>query len=215
MDVHIVTCANRHLYSDAFDQFLVERHKIYAEELKWVPLAADRRETDPFDTDRAVYFLGIEGGRVLAGSRLVPTDGPHMLSEEFPHLCTRSGGLIRRADVYEWTRGFVTREAREANSKIVYHFCAAVMEWALDEGLSMIGGIQRTDWLALWKRMGWKVYLHGEPHYFGNEPWVPAYFDVSEHALEGARKRSGVSAAILIRRGLGSRDHPAEGAFHA
>lgn len=198
MQVHVVTHRNLASYKDEFDQFLVERHKIYAEELRWVPLAADRREHDPFDTERAVYFLGIEGSKVLAGSRLVPTDGPHMLSEVFPHLCTRNGGLISRSDVYEWTRGFVARGAREANSRIIYHFCAAVMEWALGEGLSQIGGIQRTDWLALWKRMGWKVYLHGEPTMFGQEPWLPAYFDVSEEALANAKRRAGLDGSQVL-----------------
>lgn len=202
MEVHVITSANQHLYSEALRQYHHERHRIYAEQLTWVPPSADRLEHDPFDTEHAVHFVGIEAGRVIAGSRLVPTHLPHLLSEVFPDVCTRPGGLIRDPAVAEWTRGFVTREAREGtNKRIIFQFCHAIMEYALQENITVLGGIQRTYWLSLWARMGWNVSIYGEPLLFDDEEWVPAYFDVSEQALKGARQWAKLDSSILVQDG--------------
>ncbi len=200
MEVHVVTAQNEHLYPKLLKQFFEERHKIYAEELEWVPLSPDKQERDVFDTDSAVYFLGVEDDVVIAGSRLTPTIEPHLLSEVFPHLCTK--GIVRDERVAEWTRGFVSRAAREGtNKRILFQFCFAIMEYAVLEGLTQIGGIQRTYWLNMWKMMRWSVHIHGEPAFFNDDPWVPAYFDVSEEALEGAKRLARVDHSLLVRVG--------------
>jgi acyl-homoserine lactone synthase len=201
MEVHVVTAANQHLYAEEFDAYLLERHKIYAEEKQWVPEVPSRRERDAFDTDRAVHLIGLEGGRVIAGSRLVPTSEPHLLSEVFPHLCT-GDGPIRDERVAEWTRGFIPRTSREgSNLRIHVQFCHAVMEYALSEGITQLGGIQRTYWLTIWAKMNWNVVIRGEPIEFADGPWIPAYFDVTPEALAGAAKLGRVSNSLLVQRG--------------
>ena len=76
--VHAIDAGNRDLYSDALEQHHRIRHDIYVGERRWMELARpDGREIDQFDTDDAVYLLGIEtDGRVVAGSRLMRTDRP-------------------------------------------------------------------------------------------------------------------------------------------
>jgi len=202
MDVHVVTAANRHLYPSLLDQFFRERHKIYAQELAWVPPSPDGLEMDQFDTLKAVYLIGVEDGKVITGSRFVPTDQPHMLSEVFPHLCTLGGGVIRDAAVAEWTRGFVVKDRREGlGVRLKAQFCYAVMDYCLGEGIERIGGIQEVYWLSLWQRLGWTVEVRGEPSLFGKDLWVPAYFDVTEEALAGAKRWAKADRSILIHQG--------------
>lgn len=202
MQVHIVTEANRHIYENEFDQYLFERHRVYAEELGWVATSPDRRERDAYDTAHAVHFIGIDDGRVVAASRLVPTSEPHLLSEVFPHLCTRSGGPIRDPRVAEWTRGFIVKDNRKAGDfRIHFQFCHAIMDYALQEGLTQLGGIQRTYWLTMWQRMGWSVRIEGEPVQFEDGPWFPAYFDVTADALAGAARWAKLNGSILVRKG--------------
>jgi acyl-homoserine lactone synthase len=199
MEVHVVTAANQGLYGAELDRFFVERHRIYVEELHWRDPSPDGREIDQFDTDEAVYLIGIEDGRVITGSRFLPTSLPHLLSEVFPHLCDK---MICDPMVAEWTRGFIVGDRRErAGVKLKAAFCAAVMDYCLDEGITRIGGIQEVGWLALWERFGWNVEITGRRELFGTKWWVPAYFDVSEQAAAGARRYARLNHSILVKHG--------------
>lgn len=202
MQVHVITKANSHLYPQELEQFFRIRHQIYAVDLQWVPESPDGLERDQFDTDEAVYLLGVVDGKVITGSRFNPTHLPHMLSEVFPHLCTRNGGIIHSPYVAEWTRGFVIPEFREGlGVRLKAQFCHAVMQFMLEEGVTKIGGIQEIYWLSLWRRFGWEVAVHGEPEDFNGRMWVPAYFDVTEAALAGAARWGKLDHSILVRRG--------------
>src|SRR3546814_11634904 len=79
----------------------------------WLDLArSDGREVDAFDNEDAVYLLGImpdEG--VVAGSRLVPSLKPHLMSEVFPELAL--DGVPRANDIFEWTRILVVPTLRQ------------------------------------------------------------------------------------------------------
>lgn len=201
MQVYVVTSTNSHLYEGELDAYFRERHRVYAEELGWVGVSPDGLEKDPYDTEHAVHLIGIEEGQVVAGSRLVPTSQPHLLGDVFPHLCTLKG-VVRDPRIAEWTRGFIPKRTREANNfRIHFQFCHAVMEYALDEGIVQVGGIQRTYWLNMWARMGWKVHIIGEPEMFADGPWVPAYFDVDRAALDGAARWGKLDGSILVRQG--------------
>lgn len=197
MEFHFVTRDNEHLFQLELDAFFRARHAVYAEELGWVRQSPDGLEIDPFDTSAAAYLVVMDGDEFVAGSRLVPTHLPHLLSEVFPNSC----GLIpmpRDPGVVEWTRGFVVAGRREGGGLVLKaQCCAAVMQYCLAMGYRQVGGIQDAKWLAIWKRMGWKVHVHGEPIDIGGEAWLPAYFDVSEVALAGARRWGKVTGNLL------------------
>jgi acyl-homoserine lactone synthase len=199
MEILIVTKSNLAVNQPVFDDYLRARHRVYAEELHWVPAAPDGRELDRYDDEDAVHFIGLEGGRVVAGSRLYPTTKPHLLSETFPHLC-RGGRPLSGPTIAEWTRGFVVSE-RRGDKTILFSFCHAIMEYGLSEGLEKIGGIQRTYWLTMWKWMRWNVLIHGEAVDIDGHPWLPAYFDVTPTALAGAAQRAGIAGSLLVTRG--------------
>jgi acyl-homoserine lactone synthase len=202
MQVHVITKSNAYLYPLELEQFFRIRHQIYAVDLQWVPQSPDGLERDQFDIDEAVYLLGIVDGTVVTGSRFTPTHLPHMLSEVFPHLCTRNGGIIRSPAVAEWTRGFVIPRFREGlGVRLKAQFCHAVMQYFIEEGVTTIGGIQEVYWLALWRRFGWEVSVRGEPEDFNGRAWVPAYFEVTEEAAIGAARWGKIERSILVRRG--------------
>jgi len=102
LEVHVVTGANRHLYERELDEHHQIRHRIYVEELHWRGLTprSDKREYDQFDLPETVYLLGLEEGRVVAGLRLVPTTGPHLINDVFPQFASVRG-VPRRADIAE------------------------------------------------------------------------------------------------------------------
>jgi acyl-homoserine lactone synthase len=131
---------------------------------------------------------------------MIETDKPHLVSEIFPQSFTLAP-IVRDRSVVEWTRGFVIPERREGfGLGIKAKCCAAVMEYCLAGGYRQVGGIQDAKWLAIWRRMGWTVHKHGEPMLIGNEKWLPAYFDVTRAALQGARNWGGQKGPLLVDR---------------
>jgi acyl-homoserine lactone synthase len=207
MFFHLVTRENEHNFQIELDAFFEARHRVYAEELGWVPSSPDGREIDRFDTAAAAYLIVMDGEEFVAGSRLVPTHLPHLLSEVFPDSCSLIP-MPRDPKILEWTRGFVVASRRGGNGgfRLLAQCCAAVMEYSLSMGYRQVGGIQDVKWLATWKRMGWNVRIHGDPIDIGGEAWLPAYFDVSEAALAGARRLGKVQGPLLD---LGSLDEAA------
>jgi acyl-homoserine lactone synthase len=205
VDVHIVTDANRHIYADALDQSQRLRHQIYIEELKWKGLSRrdDGREVDQFDTSEAVHLLAIDGGAVLGGTRVLPSTGPHLLSEVFPHLASVRG-VPQRDDIAEWTRFYVAPEWREDHkaSRVGSTILASLVEYALDEGISGLSVVLNTFWLPRFLGYGWQVQPLGLPHVHDDEWLIAALISITPEALANIRAIGGLSdRSALVRRG--------------
>ncbi|MER9756697.1 autoinducer synthase [Mesorhizobium sp. M0166] len=186
---HVVNAHNKHLYENEFDEFLRRRHDFFVHQKRWRPPRPDGRELDQFNTDAATYLLGIEDDRVVTSARLVPTSEPHMVSKVFSHMCEKSG-VPRRPDWAEWTRTFVVPDKRPTGLRgTLTQLCCAVMEHALDEGLSAVGGVQET----MARRMAREE---------NGEWYIVAYIEVSDAALASVRKILGINQTLLVRRGV-------------
>ena len=197
MKFHFVTSDNDHLFQPELDQFFRARHVVYAEELGWVPKSADGLEYDAFDTACAAYLLVMDGDKLVAGSRFVPTHLPHLLSEVFPDSCDLVP-MVRDPAVVEWTRGFIVASRRDRSSlRILAGACAAVMEYCLHNGYRQVGGIQDSKWIGLWQKMGWSIHQHGRPINIDGRPWLPIYFDVTEQAMLNARQSARLEGPLL------------------
>jgi acyl-homoserine lactone synthase len=198
MHVQVIQPVDRAFFQEELEQFFRARHRVYAEELRWVPPSPTRLEYDQFDTDAATYLLVLDDGALVAGSRMISTDHPHMLSEVFPHTVT-FGTIPRDPRVIEWTRGFIVPEHREGGGLKLKAACSlAVMEYCLAIGANKVGGIQEAKWLAIWRRMGFTVECLGEPVNIGGDAWLPAYVNVSPEALALAQARAGFAAGARI-----------------
>lgn len=197
MQFHFVTRHNEHLFQPEMEMFFRARHAVYAEELGWVQPSPDGLEIDPFDTAAAAYLIMIEDGEFIAGSRLIPTSQPHLLSEVFPQSCNLLP-MPRDPLVAEWTRGFIVRHRRDKGSvRILAQACAAVMEHCLAAGYRQVGGIQDAKWIPLWTKMGWSIHTHGNPIDIDGNPWLPIYFDVTEAAMLSARALGRLPGPVL------------------
>lgn len=197
MEFHLITKANENQFQLELMAFFRARHIVYAEELCWVPKTTDGLEYDEFDTAAADYLVVMDGDECIAGSRIIPTHLPHLLSEVFPNSCNIEP-MPRDPNVAEWTRGFVVPHRREKGRPVLLaRCCAAVLEHCLAKGFRQVGGIQDTKWFPMWRLMKWNVSVHGQPIVIDGRPWLPAYFDVSEAALHGARKLGQLAGPVL------------------
>jgi len=201
IEAHVVNERNKHLYAAEWDEFLRRRHDIFVGQKRWRPPSPDGRELDQFDTPAATYILGIEDGRVVTSARLIPTSEPHLVSEVFPHMC-EAHDVPRRPDWAEWTRTFVVPEKRSTGLRgTLTELCCAVMEFALEEGLGAVGGIQETYFLPHHRALRWQVTLMGVAREVSGEWCIVAYIKVDEAALASVRRILRLDRSLLVRSG--------------
>jgi acyl-homoserine lactone synthase len=164
-------------------------------------------EIDQFDTLDAIYLLSIDKGKLLGGSRLIPSTRPHLLSEVFPYLAPR--GVPRRPDVFEWTRIFVAKDCRgretgsdsAAGGRALGEVLCGIFEFALEEGISAISAVGEMWWTPRFLEMGWKVQPLGLPTRIEGE-WCNAFlFTVDDEVLANTRQCFGIEGSVLTRRG--------------
>lgn len=202
-DLHVITHANRHLYEKALDDYFRIRHQIYVEERRWTELARpDGREIDQFDTPATIYLMAMDGARVVGSHRLVPTSEPNLMSDLFPQLALR--GPVRRPDVYELSRVFVTREYRgeRAQPRIESIIMAGTMEFALIEGLSQFTIVMETWWLPRFQEMGWNPRPLGVPVDINGMSCIGVTIDVTEEVWQETCLKRGVDRPVLVWKGL-------------
>ena len=198
--LHIVDHVNRDLYRAQIEQHFRIRHDIYVKTRGWKALErSDGREIDEFDTIEAVYLLAIEDdGRVIGGSRLVPTVYPHLLSEVFPHLASVAG-VQRGPDIVEWTRYFVVPERRGGGgaSDLGGIVAAGVYEYCLNEGYRTMTAIFETYWLTRLLEYGWRIQPLGLPELIDGNWTIAAAIAIDRDGLDAVRDVWSIRGPVL------------------
>ncbi|GMR05024.1 MAG: hypothetical protein BMS9Abin23_0948 [Thermodesulfobacteriota bacterium] len=89
------------------------RHKVFSEELKWVPASQDGIETDRYD-GFAKYIGVFDFNQQLVGhARLILSPHPFMIEKEFACMLTGDESINKGADAAEITRLCVRKEDRQ------------------------------------------------------------------------------------------------------
>ncbi len=176
-----------------------QRHQIYVERRGWKALkSVNGEERDQFDRPDTIYLLAIdEEDDILAGLRLLPTTGPHLLADLFPHL-VMSGDIPRGEDILELTRFYVAPfgASRQVRDWLVGVLCTGMLEYCLDHGVRRITSVIDTFLLKLMLSMEWKVRPLGLPQRYPEGMAV-------RRRRRSNRKRARLDAADQARRGAG------------
>jgi acyl-homoserine lactone synthase len=195
--IYLIDRRNRAAFSQQLEEMFRIRHDIYVNRRGWKALCReDGREIDQFDTEDAVYLLGLnELGRVTSGLRLVPTTRPHLIREVFPHAVTW-GRIPSDEKIYEFTRYFIvgdksgTLRKRRAAGELL----CAMFEYGLSAGLTHFSLLCDTFFLPHMLECKWKVRPLGLPTPYEEGTCIAVLFEVSEAAIEGTREARGVRA---------------------
>ena len=203
--IHIVTAENRRLYERELLEHHRIRYDIYVRENHWKNLKVeDGRESDQFDNDDAVYILAIEDGRVLGGSRFVPSIKPHLLSDVFPALA-EVRGIPRSPDIFEWTRLFAVAERRDSAAtadSITGKVLCGGLEFLLGEEAVGFTLVTEAWWLSRTHSWGWKLSPLGMPMLIDGEWLVASYVPVDHETLQATRRRYGIEGSVIVRNGI-------------
>jgi acyl-homoserine lactone synthase len=199
--IYLVDRRNRSNYQDQIDEMYRVRHRIYVDGRGWSGLRrADGRERDEFDTEHAVYLLGLdEEGTVTGGSRLVPTTQPHLMRDVFAHIVTR-GEIPHDERIVEWTRYFLTQEPadRTKRRREAGMLLCAMFEYGLLTGLTHISLVCDTFFLPMMEEARWNVMPLGDPTAYREGVCVAVIFEVSRAVLASTRAARGVSGPALF-----------------
>lgn len=195
--VHVISADNAHRYAEVLEACYRLRHRIFVEKRGWTDIARDDgREIDQFDTAEAVHFAAVgEDGEVLAYARILPTTGPHLLSDVYPWLCQRAE-IPRGPHIVEWTRHCVDtdRLSGQAAVQASNELILAVLEWCEARGISHATCQGDPLWITRTLQLGFGVDPLGLPQMVGDELVVALLFEIGERAIKRTR-------AVCGRRG--------------
>jgi acyl-homoserine lactone synthase len=187
-------------HTQLLDQVYRFRHRFFVDHLGWKALAKpDGREIDQFDTDACVHLVGVEDGKVVSYTRLLPTTEPHLLSHVYPEMLA-GGTAPTGADIWEWTRCAVAPERREGHKgadMTTARMFLGVAEACLHLGLRAL--LVQTHPLLMSRiiELGWKARPLALPCEYDGTPIVPIYAGVSQETLRLSREVYGIHRPVL------------------
>lgn len=162
--VLIVERPNRPLGHPALRSMFEARKRVFVDLLKWdVPVIGGRYELDQFDDGNAVYLvIRDRDGQHLGSARLLQTMRPHILGTLFPRLC--AGEAPRGAGVIEITRFCLERRQGGAQRLAIRNqLVSALVDYALDRGITSYTGVAEMAWLQQILAFGWTCRPLGTP----------------------------------------------------
>jgi acyl-homoserine lactone synthase len=199
--IYLVDRTNREAFSSQVEEMHRLRYETYVKRRGWKALErGDGLEVDQFDTDDAVYLMGVDGdGAVNSALRLLPTTGPHLLRDVFPHTVTW-GRVPVSERMYEFTRYFIVRERKHpfGRSHAAGRLLCAMFEFGLSKNLSHISFLCDTFFLPTILELGWKTRPLGLPTPYDEGTCVALTFEVSEAGLASTRAARNVTGPVLV-----------------
>lgn len=146
------------------------RHRIFVQELHWVPRQGDALETDDYDDNAVSFGVFDERGRLSAYLRLIMPGRPFMLEREFSSLLDKGHRVRRQGDTSEISRLCVAPESR--SDKISGNFgihtpsmllFKGVYAWCNKNGIRFLYAVAEDKVYRLFRAKGFPYRLVGGP----------------------------------------------------
>lgn len=163
------------LAPDVYDAMCVYRYKMFVRRLGWdLSLKREGHEEDQFDTDDALYIVGVSNNAVIFGcARLLPTTRPYLLGSVFRNLLDAPPPAS--ATVWELSRFAVTPPKLHADgpsqgfARMV--FLRAIYA-ARERGAEEVVGVVATSMERICRRFGMPIRRMSAPQRHGRETVV-------------------------------------------
>lgn len=183
---------------DVLRSMFALRYHVFVETLGWPLVCEPGRELDQFDTEDAVYLvLCNRDGDVVASTRFLPTTGPNLLLDVFPHLVGGMPPVSPR--VWEASRLVVDhrRERLCSCRNAAGELLCGIMEFALRQGFTHLVSVSDVRIERMLSRLGWNLRRLGPASREGGYDLAAEITPVSDAALEVIRRRTGIVGSVL------------------
>lgn len=188
MQIVAVTSGQSRAGDRLIDQSFQLRAKVFEGRLAWAVTTRNGREFDQYDELDPTYLLALDatGDRVIGCSRLLPGDGPTMLSNTFPQLLGGKSPPDGR-HIIESSRFCVDTSVQTTNGVRGLHqatmsLFAGILDWSIRSGCSEIITVTDLRLERLFGRAGLPFERFGPPQTIGNTiaiaGTIPATSDV-------------------------------------
>ncbi|HEY6645115.1 acyl-homoserine-lactone synthase [Povalibacter sp.] len=195
--IYIVNAQNRGLFHA--DLAAMHRHRkvTFVDRLGWrVPVIADE-EIDAYDGDATLYLIARTNdvAPVLGSARLLPTSGPHLMSDLFASTCV--DGPPRGRNVWEASRfcAMPTLRRRERLDVLWQVFCG-IMETALLHDIEQVIFTANSALLPLALECGWQSRRLGPTLADGADTMTAIGVDIELTGLRTLRRRFRIDSPI-------------------
>lgn len=155
--IHIVQGMSDPAHAQTLETMFLDRKRLFVDLLGWdVPIVDGRFEMDRFDGPDACYLVACNSAGDHVGSmRLLPTNQPHILDTLFAELCEDS--VPRGQDIFEITRLCLPARLGAAERlRIRNLLISAMIDYALDSGITVLTGVVQADFRLAVLAMGWE-----------------------------------------------------------
>lgn len=156
------------------DQALCLRARVFQGRLEWNVSTENGREFDQYDQLGPTYILATDDLclNVIGCARLLPGDGPTMLSDTFPQLLDGKP-MPRGRHVVESSRFCVDTTQQSAVGARGLHqatmgLFAGILEWSLDNGCTEVVTVTDLRIERIFGRAGLPFTRFGSPQSIGN-----------------------------------------------
>jgi len=194
----IVTAENRSLFAAELIEMHRQRKRVFVDGLGWnVPVVGDM-EVDQYDRCDTLYLIAKSApqGSVTASVRLLPTLGPHLMSDLFRNAC--GGDPPRGPAIWEVSR-FCTApdiSSRRTRVGLLWEVICGITETALLFGIERVTFQSNAALLPLVLDCGWSAEPLGPSLPDGDDQITAVTASMTPDGLRNVRQRFGVPRPV-------------------
>ncbi len=178
---------------EEFRQAYRLRHRVFAENLKWVPETESRLESDIYDAWSHSVGVFSQWGRLLGIVRMTQAPVPFMLESEFSACLVGSHPVRKELDTAEITRLAVDPAMTDRNlsTQVMCIVIKGAYQWCLAHDVRYAYIVVEKRLLRALRLMGWPCRTIGEPVALppAQAVSVASLIDLDEFLFNGATKR--------------------------
>ena len=132
------------------------RHKVFSQNLKWVPSSEDELEMDSYDSLATSIGLLSGSGRLLGMFRILSTLGPFMLEKEFRSVLRPGCSLRKERDTVEITRLTVDPSMTDKglSSRLMLVLFKGVYQWSIGNNIRYLYMVIEKRFLRVLRAIG-------------------------------------------------------------
>lgn len=190
----LINQSNAHHYWPILASMHHLRRRVFLERLGWNVRVINGLELDQFDLAEAHYLVRVNAdGTVDACTRLLPTTGPYLLGDVFPHLV--DGAVPHDPGVWESTRFCADTEAGPSNAAGL--LMAGMLEFGLHIGLRAFVSVSDVRMEPIMRRAGWPPVRLGGTMQTGTDVAAAEWLDVDREIYMRVRMKCGATTHVI------------------